>query len=147
MKALARADFHWDVTIDGETRYVIRDVIPKDFYWYALVENDYPDMTPSHRMLQLVSMLLDQDESVLDEIPIHHFKVLTWWLSANVLEEKIMSLDQWYQTAFHLCKQRYDATMEWMEEQPVPKILLMIQTLSQYAKEQEREMRKARRKK
>ena len=73
--------------------------------------------------------------------------VLVWWMTANLLDEKIMKLDQWYETAFHLCKQRFDMTMDWMEQQPVPKILLMTQVATKFAKEQEREMKKARRKK
>ena len=64
-----------------------------------------------------------------------------------LLEEKIMKLDQWYETAFHLCKQRFDITMDWLESQPLPKILLMVSVLNKFAKEQEREMRKAKRKK
>lgn len=58
-----------------------------------------------------------------------------------------MKLDQWYETAFHLCKQRFDTTLGWLEEQPVPKVLLMTQVLTKFAKEQEREMKKARRRK
>tara|TARA_R110001592_G_scaffold349393_1_gene644634 strand:+ start:1462 stop:1638 length:177 start_codon:yes stop_codon:yes gene_type:complete len=57
-----------------------------------------------------------------------------------------MKLDQWYEVAFHLCKQRFDLSMDWMETQPIPKILLMIQVLTKHSKEQEREMRKAGRK-
>jgi hypothetical protein len=92
-------------------------------------------------------MLLDDDETILDQIPKTHIAPLVWWMGENILNEKIMKLDQWYQMAFHLCKQRFDSTMEWMENQPVPKLMLMTQTLTKFAKEQEREMRKARRKK
>lgn len=80
-------------------------------------------------------------------IPRSSVSVLMWWVSENLLQEKIMKLDQWYETAFHLCKQRFDVTLDWMESQPMSKILLMTQVLTKHAKEQEREMRKARRKK
>lgn len=80
-------------------------------------------------------------------IPKSSVSVLMWWVSENLLQEKIMKLDQWYETAFHLCKQRFDVTLDWMESQPMSKILLMTQVLTKHAKEQEREMRKARRKK
>ena len=128
-------------------RYVFRDIIPKDFYWFALVENDFPDITPTHQMLLIIATLLDEDESILDEIPSYHTALLSRWVSENLLDEKIMKLDQWYEMAFHLCKQRFDSTMEWMENQPMPKIILMANTVTKFGKEQEREMRKARRKK
>jgi len=98
-------------------------------------------------MLLVLRMLLDLDESILDKIPKRHVSLLSWWVSKEVLDEKIMKLDQWYDTAFHLCKQRFDSTMDWMENEPVSKLLLMTHTVSKFAKEQEREMRKARRKK
>lgn len=80
-------------------------------------------------------------------VPKRDVGVLMWWLGENLLHEKVMKLDQWYETAFHLCKQRFDSTMDWMESQPVSKILLMAQVATKFAKEQEREMKKARRKK
>ena len=90
---------------------------------------------------------MDGDEEDLLLIPKREVGVLIWWVSQNLLDEKIMKLDQWYETAFHLCKQRFDMTMDWMESQPVSKVLLMTQVVTKFAKEQEREMKKARRKK
>ena len=98
-------------------------------------------------MLLIIAMLLDGDESILDFIPSSHVAPLGVWMTENLLNEKVMKLDQWYEMAFHLCKQRFDATMEWMENQPMPKLTLMTNTVTKFAKEQEREMRKARRKK
>ena len=89
---------------------------------------------------------MEGDEADLLHIPKSAIAPLLWWMSKNLLEEKVMKLDQWYETAFHLCKQRFDMTMDWMETQPISKILLMVQVLTKHAKEQEREMRKARRK-
>ena len=89
---------------------------------------------------------MEGDEEDLLTVPKPAIAPLLWWMSKNLLEEKVMKLDQWYETAFHLSKQRFDTTMEWMEAQPISKILLMVQVLTKHAKEQEREMRKARRK-
>ena len=89
---------------------------------------------------------MEGDETDLLYIPKRSIAPLLWWMSKNLLDEKVMKLDQWYETAFHLCKQRFDTTLEWMETQPISKILLMVQVITKYAKEQEREMRKARRK-
>ena len=133
------------MTVDETTTYVFRDIIPKDYYWFALVENDFPDLDDTVQILLIICMLLDQEEDVLDKIPKKHIGVIGWWLGIELLGEKVMKLAQWYEVAFHLCKQRFDVSMEWLEEQPVPKITLMTQTLTKFAKEQEREMKKARR--
>jgi len=92
-------------------------------------------------------MLLDSDESILAKIPKKHIGPLSWWAGTELLNEKVMKLDDWYKMSFHLCKQRFDSTMEWLENQPIPKIMLMVNTLTVFNKEQEREMRKSRRKK
>ena len=125
---------------------ILRELCPKDFYWFATVENDFPDLSPSVSGLLTLLLLLDGREEDLELIPKRIVSALSWWIGPNLLNEKLMKLDQWYEVAFHLCKQRFDMTMDWMEDQPVPKILLMIQILTKHAKEQEREMRKARRK-
>ena len=119
---------------------------PRDFYWFALLENEFSDANPVVTNLQTLAILMEGDETDLLYIPKRSIAPLLWWMSKNLLDEKVMKLDQWYETAFHLCKQRFDTTLEWMETQPISKILLMVQVITKYAKEQEREMRKARRK-
>ena len=135
------------MTIDSYSTYLLREVCPRDYYWFALLENDFPDCPPLVSNLLTLALLMDGDEEDLMRIPKCEVGPLLWWAVDNLLNEKIMKLDQWYETAFHLCKQRFDATMDWMESQPVSKILLMTQVVTKYAKEQEREMKKARRKK
>lgn len=120
---------------------------PRDYYWFALLENDFPDANPIVTNLQTLALLLEGDEEDLMYVPKNVVGPLIWWVSDNLLNEKVMKLDQWYETAFHLCKQRFDVTLDWMESQPISKILLMVQVLTKHAKEQEREMKKARRKK
>ena len=119
---------------------------PRDFYWFALLENEFPDANPVVTNLQTLALLMEGDETDLLRIPKTAVAPLLWWANKNLLEEKVMKLDQWYEISFHLCKQRFDATMDWMETQPISKILLMVQILTKHAKEQEREMRKAKRK-
>ena len=133
--------------MDGCTTHIFREVCPRDYYWFSLVENDYPDCPPLVQNLQTMALLLDGDEEDLMLVPKREAGVLLWWIGKNLLDEKVMKLDQWYETAFHLCKQRFDMTMDWMESQPDSKILLMAQVATKVAKEQEREMKKARRKK
>ena len=135
------------MTIDKGVTVLIREPIPKDYYWFATLENDFPDLRPVVGNLLTLAVLLDGRVEDLDRIPKSAVSVLIWWMSKNLLQEKIMKLEQWYETAFHLCKQRFDVTMDWLEQQPVPKILLMTRVLTKFATEQQREMRKANRKK
>ena len=93
-----------------------------------------------------LAVMMDGREEDLDLIPKRCVGPLIWWMSENLLNEKIMQLEQWFETAFHLCKQRFDVTMEWLESQPVPKILLMTRVLTKFSQEQQREMKKASRK-
>lgn len=120
---------------------------PRDYYWFSLLENDYSDCSPVITNLQTLAILMEGDEDDLMNVPKRDVGVLVWWMSQELLNEKIMKLDQWYETAFHLCKQRFDYTIDWMESQPISKILLMTQVVTKFGKEQEREMKKSRRKK
>ena len=146
MKAQARADFHYDVCIDGEVSYLFRDIIPKDFYWFALCENDFPELSNTVQILLIIAMLLDGDESILGSIPKSHIGPMAWWISKEILPDKVMKLEDWFELSFHLCKQRFDHTMDWFENQPVPKLLLMARTTTKFAEKQNREMKKASRK-
>ncbi len=133
--------------MDGRRTYILREVCPRDYYWFSLLENDFEDCPPLITNLQTLALMMDGDEDTLQMIPKSHVAILIWWMMRELLDEKVMKLDQWYETSYHLCKQRFDHTMDWMESQPVSKILLMAQVATKFAKEQEREMKKARRKK
>lgn len=83
------------------------------------------------------------DEEGLSRIPARYIKPLTDWLGPNILEERVMKLDQWLEMAFHLCKQRWDQSVEWLEEQPISKVLLMARILSDFAEKQNEETKRA----
>jgi len=125
----------------------LREIRPKDFYWFAVVENDYPDLSESHRTLLILVMLLEANEEDLMKIPARCLQPIIWWMSKNLLEERIMKLDSWLSTAFHLQKERWDSSIEWLEQQPMPKILLMINIQSKFAEEQSRKMKQSGKKK
>jgi hypothetical protein len=80
---------------------------------------------------------------VLDDIPSWVFKHYLRWISENLFEEKIYSLENWMEVSFHLCKQRWDQSMDWLETQPISKITLMIDILKQHVENQNDEMKKA----
>lgn len=125
---------------------LLREPCPRDYYWFATLENEFPDISPVLSNLMTLAVMMDGREEDLDIIPKKCVGPLIWWMSQNLLNEKIMQLEQWFETAFHLCKQRFDVTMDWLESQPVPKILLMTRVLTKFSQEQQREMKKASRK-
>ena len=124
----------------------LRELCPQDFYWFAVVDNDYPNMTQTHKTLLIIAMLSGEGEGVLDRIPANSVAPLLWWINKNLLEERLMSLENWLTTAFHLQKQRWDESISWLETQPMSKILLMMNIQSKFNQEQEREMKKGRKK-
>ena len=124
----------------------MREVCPKDFYWFSVVENDFPDLTATAMSLLLIALLSDEDESVLDLIPASAIGPLAGWMMKELVEERIMKVDKWLEMAFHLCKQRWDESIEWIEQQPMSKVMLMMRIQSQFNEKQEREMKKSSRK-
>ena len=124
----------------------MREVCPRDFYWFSVVENDFPDLTATAMSLLLIVLLCDEDESVLNLIPASAIGPLAGWMMKELVEERIMAVDKWLEMAFHLCKQRWDESIEWMEQQPMSKVLLMMRIQSQFNEKQEREMKKSSRK-
>jgi len=117
-----------------------RDLTPKDFYFIQILRN--AEVSDRELAFQLLARLLLEEES-LDSLTINETQKAFDWALENLLEAKIMPLENWLQTAFHLCKQRWDESIEWMETLPVPKILLMIDISNQHAKDQEAAMKKA----
>jgi hypothetical protein len=95
--------------------------------------------------LEILSRLI-LDEEGLEELTVGETRAVFNWAMENILSEKIMTVEQWMETAFHLCKQRWDSSMDWLEQQPVPKILLMIEIINAHAKAQEAAMKKPRKK-
>lgn len=61
----------------------------------------------------------------------------------NLLTDTVYKVENWLELAFHLCKQRWDSTVDWLEDQPMSKIQLMIQILKDHNEQQDKEMKKA----
>jgi hypothetical protein len=69
------------------------------------------------------------------------------WVSITLLDRTILTVENWLELAYHLCKQRWDSSVDWLETQPMSKINAMIDIVKKHAEEQEKEMKKASRKK
>lgn len=125
----------------------IRELTPKDYYLVSLIQNDYPDMSSLVFNFLLLQKLANIAEEELDQIPVYFFKPLFKWVNEEILEGKVMSVEQWLSLAFHLCKQRWDQSIDWLEQQPVSKILLMLKIQSDFVEKEKQEMKKSSRKK
>jgi hypothetical protein len=126
--------------VNGRGPIHFRDLTPKDFYFVQILQNE--ELPESEVAIAVLSRVL-LDEDSLEHLTIGETRRTFEWAMENLLSAKIMSVEGWLQTAFHLCKQRWDASIEWMETLPVPKILLMIEILNQHIKAEEAEMKKA----
>ncbi len=126
--------------VNGRGPIHFRDLTPKDFYYVQILQNE--KLPESEVAIAVLARIL-LDEEPLEQLSIGETRHTFEWAMENLLSAKIMSVEGWLQTAFHLCKQRWDSSIEWMETLPVPKILLMIDILNQHIKAEEAEMKKA----
>ena len=133
--------------LGGKFTLNIRELTPKDYYLVSLIQNDYPDMSSLVFNFLLLQKLANITEEELDQIPVYFFKPLFKWINEEILEGKVMTVEQWLSLAFHLCKQRWDQSIDWLEQQPVSKILLMLKIQSDFVEKEKQEMKKSSRKK
>jgi hypothetical protein len=94
----------------------------------------------------LVERLL-LNPAALDEITASRTRAIIKWVSEVLLDKTILTVENWLEVAYHLCKQRWDSSVDWLESQPMSKINAMIDVVKRHAEEQEKEMKKAARKK
>ena len=87
------------------------------------------------------------NDSALDEATSSHTRQAIKWAIETLLDKTILTLENWLEVAYHLCKQRWDDSIEWLETQPMSKINLMIEIVKKHAEEQEKAMKKNARKK
>ena len=69
------------------------------------------------------------------------------WVGENLLDKTVLTVENWLELAYHLCKQRWDSSVDWLETQPMSKINAMIDIVKKHAEQQEKEMKKSARKK
>jgi hypothetical protein len=85
---------------------------------------------------------LIQNPEVLDYVTSSNTRRVFLWISKNLLTETILTVENWLEVSFHLCKQRWDSSMDWLELQPMSKINAMISVMKNHAEEQEKAMKK-----
>ena len=128
------------MTIPNGPTFHFREVIPKDFYLAQVLRQ------AERSQLELIERILLND-NILDEATSTQTKQVIKWAIDTLLDKTILTLENWLEVAYHLCKQRWDNSIEWLETQPMSKINLMIEIIKKHAEEQEKEMKKNARKK
>jgi hypothetical protein len=124
------------VFVDEHPPIHLRELCPKDFYFAQILRDKDASV-----ICLLDRMLLDG--SSLDDFNVSQAKKFLEWVSTDMLQEKVMTVENWLEVAFHLCKQRWDSSIDWLETQPISKILTMISIVGKFADQQEAQMKKA----
>lgn len=126
---------------NGKLTFHFREITPKDFYFAQILRQT------ERSQLELIERLLLNPE-ILDEASSTQTRKAVEWVTENLLDKTILSVENWLEVAYHLCKQRWDSSVDWLENQPMSKINAMIEVVKKHSEEQEKEMKKnARRKK
>lgn len=133
-------DFTYKVTHPDGPMFHFREITPKDFYLAQILRQS------DRSVLELVDRLLLNRE-VLDEVTSKQTRTVLKWATQNLLESTVLTVENWLEIAYHLCKQRWDSSVDWLETQPMSKINAMIDIVKRHAEEQEKEMKKSARKK
>jgi hypothetical protein len=93
-------------------------------------------------MLEMVERLILNNE-VLDVSNGPMLRSVANWTSENIMKENVLTVENWLEVGFHLCKQRWDQSMDWLETQPMSKIQTMIGIVQKHAEEVEKAQKKA----
>jgi len=141
-------DFTYSVTVMGVFLGEFRELTPKDLYFVEALKKEHGDDLPETEFLmEMISRLSECDMETVLDLPVQTFRVLVRWFTKEVLEGKVMTVYQWLEIAFHLCKQRWDESVEWLETLPMSKVLTMVDIMSKFAERQSSEMKKSTRRK
>lgn len=124
----------------GTVTIHIREVKPKDFYYAQLLRQKEQGFIPL-----VLRLVLNPDS--LEFITVPQTRAIFEWVSETVLQQNVLTVENWLEIAYHLCKQRWDSSVDWLEEQPMSKIQTMIEIVKKHAEDQEKEMKKSARRK
>lgn len=96
--------------------------------------------------VELVLRLL-LNQGVLDVTSARSLRQVLKWVTENLLNEKLLTVENWMEISFHLCKQRWGPEMDWLEVQPMSKVLMMVDILQKHVERENSEIKKSSRRK
>jgi len=114
----------------------LREIRPKDFYFAQILRQK------EESFVSLLYRLVLNPE-VFDSAPMPQTRSMFKWAGENILNENVLTVENWLEVAYHLCKQRWGSSIDWLEEQPMSKVQTMIQVVKSHAEEQEKEAKKS----
>ena len=129
-------DFTYLVNLDNKVTFHFREIKPKDFYFAQILRSK------DETSLPLIERTILNPE-VLDYCSVAQTRKALEWASTELLEEKVMTVESWLETSFYLCKTRWDSSLDWLETQPISKVLTMIEILKKHGEAQESAMKKS----
>ena len=124
------------VFVDNHPPVHFRELCPKDFYLAQILRDK-----DSSTLLLLDRLTLE--DSALDYFTTNQARKLLTWVVEELLSEKIMTVENWLESSYHLCKQRWDSSVDWLEKQPISKILTMISIVNKHVEQQEAQIKKS----
>lgn len=127
----------------------MRDLTPKDLYFIEALKKEHggDDIPQNQFFMEMISRLSDFDMDQVLDLQVDQFRPLVLWFAKEVLENKVMTIYQWLEISFHLMKQRWDSSLDWLENQPMSKVLAMVDVMTKHAERQNAEMKKSSRRK
>jgi hypothetical protein len=117
-----------------------REITPKDFYLAQILRQS------ERNQIEIFIRLLLNPEA-LDQATASQTRAVFKWAGDTLLDKTILTVENWLEVAFGLCKQRWGPAVDWLESQPMSKVNAMIDVVKRHADEQEKEMKKAARRK
>ena len=137
------------MSIDGVLLGVVRELTPKDLYYVEVLKKEHKgeDIPQVVFFMELISRLSDFEMDEVMDIGVDKFRPLMVWFAKEILEGKVMTVYQWLEISFHLMKQRWDSSLDWLENQPMSKVLTMVDVLAKFNEKQNAEMKKSSRRK
>jgi hypothetical protein len=117
----------------------MREICPKDFYFAQIIRQR------EGSGIEILSRLL-LNEEVLDQSTLYQARSVFKWGADTLLENNIFSVENWLEVSYHLCKQRWDSSVDWLETQPISKIHTMLDIVKKHVEDVEKEQKKAARK-
>ena len=92
-------------------------------------------------MFELVERLI-QNSEVLELATVPQTRSMIDWVATNILEKNILTVENWLEIGFHLCKQRWNDSLDWLELQPMSKIQTMIEVVKNHVEDVESAQKK-----
>lgn len=139
-------DFSVSLTLGSGVRLRIRDIIPKDFYHLQIWRESLNEDSSNELALNVLELVLlspkTKKRSFLLSLDVTDWMDLCGWLGEELLKDKNFTVEDWMETSFYLMKERWDSSMEWLETQPVSKIMYMIEIQTKHGKRVEQAMKR-----